>query len=517
MAGGDGARGYPLHEAYPSSWHGFLSPAQLRIVCAQQGLASAVDESTPLSIAEVGCGTGYAACLLAAGQPHWQVLGLDVNPAHIAEARSMARAAGIANVRFVELDLAAFDKAAASALPPFDLVTAHGLWSWVDDEVRAGLLRLLRLRLQPGGLVVLSYNALPGAADGLSLSRLLRPVLAEGGAGPAAAAELVQRLRAAGAPEPPPSVWREMLAGERLGASAAYLLHEFSTAHWRPCFFADVADALAGAGCDHVGSALPDENIDSMVLTEPQQAVRDALSDSRMRELVSDLCVRRHFRCDLFVRGARPVNPRTALAPLRLALARRHGGEPALRTLRGPAALPRPLVEAVQAALAAGPQSLADLCALPACAGSTAAELAAVLMESGCAAPVWLPPVPLRAQAREAARRLNAVAAARLAPQGRGGGQLGLATPMLGGALRASALELAVAQRLADLPPGTPPPVETLAARLWQPGPAPDAAALDALHTALAGVLRECLPAWQALGIVGAADPFSAAAGASGP
>eukprot|EP01038_Epipyxis_sp_PR26KG_P002757 gene2757-biopygen2032 len=70
-------RGHPVSESYPASWHPFQSPAHLRMVCAVQGVAWDVDARTPLSIAEVGCGTGYTAQMLAAGNPHWQVVGLD--------------------------------------------------------------------------------------------------------------------------------------------------------------------------------------------------------------------------------------------------------------------------------------------------------------------------------------------------------------------------------------------------------------------------------------------------------
>ena len=64
-----------------------------RDLCALMGVAWEVGPETPLSIAEVGCGTGYTGSVLAAGNPNSRVLGLDYNPAHIAEARSMASAA----------------------------------------------------------------------------------------------------------------------------------------------------------------------------------------------------------------------------------------------------------------------------------------------------------------------------------------------------------------------------------------------------------------------------------------
>ena len=63
------------------------------------------------------------------------------------------------NIEFIEADIATLDP---DTLPEVDVASAHGLWSWVSDEVRAGIVRLLGRRLRPGGALHLSYNALPG-------------------------------------------------------------------------------------------------------------------------------------------------------------------------------------------------------------------------------------------------------------------------------------------------------------------------------------------------------------------
>src|SRR5215218_10517720 len=102
----DWSRGYPVSAAYPPAWHSFQSPAHLRTICALMGVAWDIGPETPLRIAEIGCATGYTACILAAGSPHWQVVGLDYNPAQIAAARSLAARAGLENVEFLEADLA---------------------------------------------------------------------------------------------------------------------------------------------------------------------------------------------------------------------------------------------------------------------------------------------------------------------------------------------------------------------------------------------------------------------------
>ena len=209
-----------MHEPYPASWHSFQSPAHLRAICALMGVAWEVGPETPLSIAEVGCGTGYTGSVLAAGNPNARVLGLDYNPAHIAEARSMAAAAGLENIQFIDADIAELHGAELDRLPEFDLITVHGVWSWVSDAVRDGILRLIRTRLKPGGIVMISYNSMPGAASALGLSRLVRDAMLRADndlEGLEAASKLVQRLVSAEAANLPSSVWRRIVTGEQIG------------------------------------------------------------------------------------------------------------------------------------------------------------------------------------------------------------------------------------------------------------------------------------------------------------
>ena len=123
---------------------------------------------------ELGCGAGFGAAMLAGCNPRWEVIGIDFNPAHVAAAREFAREAGIGNARFIEADLAAFAKTETGRdLPQVDVITLHGVWSWVGDAVRDGIVRLLADKLRPGGIAYVSYNALPAWQGALGLQRLL--------------------------------------------------------------------------------------------------------------------------------------------------------------------------------------------------------------------------------------------------------------------------------------------------------------------------------------------------------
>lgn len=513
MSEADGwSRGYPVRESYPPSWHGFQSPAHLKLVCAINGVAWDADAHSPLCMAEVGCGTGYTALMLAAGNPNAQVYGLDYNPAHIAEARELAEAAGLRNAHFLEADvseLAQPGSALLERLPDFDLVTAHGLWSWVADDVRQGLLALLQARLKPGGLAMVSYNALPGAAGALGLSRLVRQGLdshADTAQGLAAAGSLVQRLVAAEAQQLPPSNWRRMLSGEVPGVRLGYLLHEFSTRHWRPSFQADVAAAMDSVRCDYVGSASLAENFPHMSLSPAQRVLWDEAPDRSARELIFDLCVPRPFRRDVYVRGLRRVSRDAVVRAMPFVLLEDTQEDTVLQTQQGEARLPADLMDGVRAALARGPRSIGHLLGLPGSGQVTPCELAAVLAGSACAVPLWREPGQGEAWQQQVAvaQRLNAVVAQRLAPHGIGGMQFGLATPLLGGGLQVSALELALAVRLAAVPRAgrDAVTVEALVEQLLPPDLHRDDASVQELRSAVASILGKRVPAWTALGLL---------------
>ena len=170
MTGWD--RGYVSDVPYVVGYQQTQTPPWLAAVCALMGVAWEPRER--LAVGELGCGRGYTASVLAAANPDWRVAGLDYNPAHVAEARALAEEAGLSNAAFLEADLAEMGDAEIDALPEFDVVTLHGLWSWVSDAVRAGILRVLRRRLRPGGLAMVSYNAMPGFMGGHPVQRLVR-------------------------------------------------------------------------------------------------------------------------------------------------------------------------------------------------------------------------------------------------------------------------------------------------------------------------------------------------------
>lgn len=104
--------------------------------------------STPMRVADVGCGAGWSTLAMAKAFPKADVVGFDADPASVDDARRNAAAQGVA-ARF---DIRAAD--AVSDAGPFDLVL---VLEALHDMARPDeALRAIREALAPGGSVIVA-------------------------------------------------------------------------------------------------------------------------------------------------------------------------------------------------------------------------------------------------------------------------------------------------------------------------------------------------------------------------
>src|SRR5579864_4775961 len=198
--GRDSIAGYVADVPYVAGFKPMLAPAWLDFVALIGGVRPP-ERGGGFAWCDLGCGQGVTAAVLAATHPAGEFHGIDAMPAHIEHAAGLAADAEAGNAHFHDADFAA---ALALPLPRFDYIVAHGVYTWVDQNTRAQLRRFIDARLKSGGLVYISYNALPGWTGDLPFQHLVR-ALADGQAGDSAArfsvaARFIDRLADAGAP-----------------------------------------------------------------------------------------------------------------------------------------------------------------------------------------------------------------------------------------------------------------------------------------------------------------------------
>ncbi|MEE2953062.1 MAG: class I SAM-dependent methyltransferase [Pseudomonadota bacterium] len=390
--------------------HGFyreLTPALLSLVALTRGQAGpALDQ--PLQICELGCGQGFSMNLLAAANPHCQFHATDFNPAQIAGAKALAGETGLSNVTFHDTAFAEF--ADKPGLPEaFDIIALHGIYSWISPENRAAIVDFIARKLKVGGLVYISYNALPGWASGMPLRRLFvdRAGSASGPIGPRIedALAFAGRLKDVNA-----GFFRvNPGTGERLdrikGQNRNYLAHEYFNRDWTPFYFADVAEELSAAKLSFVGSAALLESVDAINLTAEQQGLLAEIGDVAQRETVKDFIFNQQFRRDVFIKGPLPLSPcaaQSAWAEQRFALSTRREDVPlTVKGILGEANLQADVYGPLLDALANGPKTVRDLVSDPAIAALGWARLTqafTVLVGSGHLQPC----LPARDEAKRA-------------------------------------------------------------------------------------------------------------------
>ena len=301
----DWTSGYVADIGYTHGFYQELTPARLELCTLISG-HKAPDASQPLTYCELGCGQGFSMNVLAAANPQVQFHATDFNPAQVAGAQSLAAEAGLTNVTFYDHSFADF--ADATGLPAqFDIIALHGIYSWISAENQAHIVDFIAKKLKVGGLVYISYNALPGWASAMPLRRLFTDKAATqtGPIGPRVdtALDFVEELKTAGAAyfnaNPRVAERFERIKGENRN----YLAHEYFNRDWTPFYFADVVEALSAAKLDYVGSCVLLEQLNAINLTDDQQALLKGIGDRAHRETIRDFMFNRQFRKDIYVKG----------------------------------------------------------------------------------------------------------------------------------------------------------------------------------------------------------------------
>jgi SAM-dependent methyltransferase len=301
--------GYVTDLNYTHGFYRELTPSYLAMVPLIKG-QTGFDPNMPLNICELGCGQGLSANLIAAANPQVQYYATDFNPAQIVGAQTLAREAEVSNVHFFDQSFAEF--LVEPSLPSFDIIMLHGIYSWIQEEHRREIVEFIRRKLKPGGLVYISYNALPGWSVAAPMRQLMYMHGKTQGGTTASkldpALEFVGKMIEVGAGYFRVNQALKDRFDKLKPQNRNYLAHEYLNEAWTLLYHSEVVEELQAAKLTYVGSAAVMEMMDGVNMTPAQREIIGQFTDPTMIETVRDFMFNQQFRRDVFMRGTLPLS-----------------------------------------------------------------------------------------------------------------------------------------------------------------------------------------------------------------
>ena len=141
---------------YPSFSFHRAHPDRLSALGLLFGLKPGAVESC--RVLDIGCASAGHLIPMAARLPDARFEGLDIVEEEILRGQELADAMGLTNLKLQVADL----RDTAKWAGPYDYIIAHGMYSWLPQELQKVLLDGIRSALAPGGIAYVSWNVLPG-------------------------------------------------------------------------------------------------------------------------------------------------------------------------------------------------------------------------------------------------------------------------------------------------------------------------------------------------------------------
>ncbi len=362
------SHGYITDVNYTYGFYRELSPVYLNYAVLLAGYRPCrLDQG--FTYCELGAGNGLSSNIHAAANPNGEFYAVDFNPTHIADARSLAKAAGLNNITFLEKS---FDQLLSENLPRFDFICLHGVFSWINAENRGAIVRFINDRLRPGGIVYVSYNCLPGRASSIPIRQLLTLYAEQmpGNtmnkvSGSVASVKKVYEV-GGGYFESAPAVKKtldQIVKHEEINRN--YLAHEYFNRDWHPLFYSEVSREMSQAKLTFVTSAnLFENNLNACLKDKPREIVMSAPT-VELRETLKDFYINQSFRKDIYMRGVPRLTPHerweTLVETTFILHADRNTFKPSIKTSFGEISYKKEEFDPVLDELEKGPKTLGEL------------------------------------------------------------------------------------------------------------------------------------------------------------
>lgn len=141
---------------YPGLSHSNTHPDSLATMGRLLGLQTAPVEDC--RVLELGCASGVNLIPMAYPLPQSEFIGIDISEVQIAEGQKCIEALGLKNISLRHMDILDV----SPKMGKFDYIIAHGVYSWVPDQVREKILSICKQNLAQNGIAFVSYNTYPG-------------------------------------------------------------------------------------------------------------------------------------------------------------------------------------------------------------------------------------------------------------------------------------------------------------------------------------------------------------------
>lgn len=140
-------KSYPFPQSHPS---------RLATVGTLFGMKPADLEKC--RVLELGCSSGGNLIPLADQYPGSEFVGIDFSKVELEDGWKTVEKLGLKNIKLLHQNI----RDVGPELGQFDYIIAHGIYSWVPDDVQDRLLAACQANLTPQGVAYVSYNTYPG-------------------------------------------------------------------------------------------------------------------------------------------------------------------------------------------------------------------------------------------------------------------------------------------------------------------------------------------------------------------
>lgn len=286
---------------YPSFVFPQTSPDRLATLGRLRGIETSDPNNS--SYLELGCGDGTNLIAFAYAYPESRFVGIDLAERHIEKARLSAEELRLKNIEFIAADIGELDLA---SLGTFDMIVAHGLFSWIPDAVRERVLLMYNELLEPNGIGYISYNAFPGCRVRQMMNDMMRFHCGEIDD----AAERVEEAKtfvdflADAMPEN--SVHAQIVAHEQGGIASrsdANFFHDDLSSFNQPFYLHEFVSLLASNGLSYIGEANPSTADPARLRPDVRESIMGTSDDPLIREQYIDFVEMRRFRASLVCRA----------------------------------------------------------------------------------------------------------------------------------------------------------------------------------------------------------------------